>query len=333
MTGTVSIFFHYYGNWTATATAPYRSLVNYFLNHLDTTTWFNIATNYFDENNYVTGPIGVSLTYSHDQYSMGTTISQTDAENSLRKYLGSPLPISSNAIYIILASPDVESSDGWCTDWCGLHSNFINSNGVAIKYVYTIDPTFQCAYGCSVLPYPLSPNGIFGADSIVSTLAHEVVESLTDPLLNAWINDDGMENGDMCAWTYGNYWLALGFTALEGVVVNINVGTKSFLIQQMFSIIQNECSMGEAVDHLGLATGISSPATTTTTTGTSKAPEVPDPSRNTTLIVTNTDSPGTNAINATAPPIEVSTTDFRGRFRPVKTDTRPKFTFSWFQGF
>ena len=50
----------------------------------------------------------------------------------------------------------------------------------------------------------LSPNNDVGVDGMISALAHELVEAITDPVsdidqLRAWQDATGYENGDKCA--------------------------------------------------------------------------------------------------------------------------------------
>ena len=39
---------------------------------------------------------------------------------------------------------------------------------------------------------------------MASILAHELEETVTDPLGTAWYDSQGAENGDKCAWTFGS---------------------------------------------------------------------------------------------------------------------------------
>jgi hypothetical protein len=49
-----------------------------------------------------------------------------------------------------------------------------------------------------------SPNGDPAIDAAVSIFAHELAETATDPLLNAWWADsDGDENADKCSFNFG----------------------------------------------------------------------------------------------------------------------------------
>ncbi|CAF5141820.1 unnamed protein product, partial [Rotaria sp. Silwood1] len=49
---------------------------------------------------------------------------------------------------------------------------------------------------CSVYNRLVSPNGDIGVDAMLSTIAHEVMESMSNPLLNAWLDVKGSENAD-----------------------------------------------------------------------------------------------------------------------------------------
>jgi hypothetical protein len=62
---------------------------------------------------------------------------------------------------------------------------------------------------------------------MVSVLAHEIDEAVTDPDLNAWYDATGYENADKCAWTYGTT-----YKATNGAVANVRIGTRDYLVQQ-----------------------------------------------------------------------------------------------------
>jgi hypothetical protein len=46
-----------------------------------------------------------------------------------------------------------------------------------------------------------SPNNNAGADAMVSVIARELVELISDPDINAWYDGVGSENADKCGWT------------------------------------------------------------------------------------------------------------------------------------
>jgi hypothetical protein len=83
----------------------------------------------------------------------------------------------------------------------------------------------RCPSACSA--QTTGPNGNAGADGMVSILAHELEEAVTDPDLNAWYDSRGMENADKCAWKFG-----ASYTTGNGAMANIKLGGVDFLIQQ-----------------------------------------------------------------------------------------------------
>jgi hypothetical protein len=64
---------------------------------------------------------------------------------------------------------------------------------------------------------------------MVSVLAHELDETVTDPDLNAWYRNvvNGGENGDLCAWNFGPT-----FTTANGAQANITLAGVNYLVQQ-----------------------------------------------------------------------------------------------------
>jgi hypothetical protein len=56
---------------------------------------------------------------------------------------------------------------------------------------------------------------------------HEIEETTTDMMGNAWYDNRGYENGDKCAWTWGTT-----YTTAAGGTANVNIGGKDFLVQQ-----------------------------------------------------------------------------------------------------
>jgi len=65
------------------------------------------------------------------------------------------------------------------------------------------------------------------ANSEVNTLAHEIEETTTDNMGNAWYDNRGYENADKCAWTWGTT-----ATSPSGGVYNLKANGLYFLVQQ-----------------------------------------------------------------------------------------------------
>ena len=113
----------------------------------------------------------------------------------------------------------------FCTEYCGWHDN--NGN---FKYAWIgIPPS-----GCGCFSQKTSPNGNSAVDSAVSVIAHELMETATNPLGTAWYNSDGDENGDVCNWNFvnqvysGGYYYNLVVNGLRyNVQANYNLGSKT----------------------------------------------------------------------------------------------------------
>jgi len=84
------------------------------------------------------------------------------------------------------------------TQYCAYHGNF----GPAANPVIYANMPFGDTSVCQNFGRP-SPNG----DDVAS---HEITESITDPLLNAWFTAAGNEIGDLCNFNYGtNSWTSM----------------------------------------------------------------------------------------------------------------------------
>ena len=143
----------------------------------------------------------------------------------------------SNAIYLVLSSSDIKESSGFLTKYCGWHSyGTIGAN--KIKFGFIGNPNRNLA-ACAV--QSVSPNGNAGVDAMVSVIAHELVETVTDPLLNAWYNSAGSENSDMCSWTFGSQ-----VQQTSGAYWNVNLPTsngqsRKYLLQRQLSAKDSKC--------------------------------------------------------------------------------------------
>lgn len=91
---------------------------------------------------------------------------------------------------------------GFCEDFCGWH-NYASSSTSSIEYKYAWigNAATQCPSSCS---YRQNINGDVGVDGMINIIAHEITETSSDPLLDAWYDVTGDENADKCAWTFGS---------------------------------------------------------------------------------------------------------------------------------
>jgi len=217
--GPVHPYVIWYGTWTTSA----KGLVQTFFTGIGGSPYFNINTTYYDgQNRHVPN----SVTYkgsTTDAYSQGSkNLSDTQVASIVSTALNSgKLPVDPNGVYFVFTSVDV-SKNGFLSSYCGWHTagTYATTN---IKYAFVGDPgnNAACAEQTSV-----SPNGNVGADAMASVISHELEEATTDPDLNAWYDQRGMENADKCAWTFGTTYNA------NGALANMSLGGRNFLIQR-----------------------------------------------------------------------------------------------------
>jgi len=129
-------------------------------------------------------------------------------------------------LYAIFTKDKANLGGGFGTQYCAYHYHgTVMISGVPRTVLYAAMP-YDAAYPGACTNGTKSPNNDVGADAEVNTLAHEIEETTTDQMGNAWFDVRGYENADKCAWTWGS-------TSNNGTGVwNITVGTKQFLVQQ-----------------------------------------------------------------------------------------------------
>jgi hypothetical protein len=203
----------WYGNWNITD----QNLVQYFLEHLGNVPPYNLLSSYPFSSPSGNAVWGKSVVKNDSNYS--TQLSDSDIRSLV---INEPAWATkdSNGIYLILTSPDVNATSGFCRTYCGFHTSF---NGV--RYLWVGNAETQCIGACSA---GKGPNGQRGADAMVSILLHEIAESVTDSGFDAYLSDAQYETGDLCAWNFGTT------TSLpDGGKYNVQIGAKNFLLQQL----------------------------------------------------------------------------------------------------
>lgn len=221
-----TIYYIWYGNWQGnTAT----SILTDMANSIGGTPYFNINTTYYFTNDgtHLT-KVANHVAYggsTSDNYSQGKRLSDSKVKLVVANAINhGALPKDANGVYFVLTSSDVAESSGFCSRYCGWHTN-ASIAGADIKYSFVGNPD-RCPNACEAQS-SASPNNNTGADGMASVIAHELEESTTDPDLNAWYDSSGNENADKCAWTFGTT-----STASNGSKYNVTWGSRQYLIQR-----------------------------------------------------------------------------------------------------
>jgi hypothetical protein len=246
--GGTHVYYIWYGGWTTSGSAGYdpyaATILNTLASHIGGSPYFNINTTYYSgTSSYVTNAVSLNGSCT-DNYSQGTNLTDravgTVVGSAIGRCFGTPDP---QGVYFVLASKDVKENSGFCSQYCGWHT-YGTMNGVNVKYAF-IGDSAACLNACSMFGSAglKAPNGDPGADGMASIIAHELEESTTDPLLNAWYDSQGEENADKCAWTFGTV------TQTSNASYNVNFGGLNYLIQQNWVYNPTTTLQGCAMAH------------------------------------------------------------------------------------
>ena len=202
--------------------ASYESILDGYITNLaaasqSATNVYSIDTEYYDTTNGV-------KTYVTYNFKAGTPVIDTDPypSNGCTPSGGNATCITDSQIrtelakitqshglrttladfYPVFFPPKVETQDRDRTNsvssFCGYHRAFASGSGEIVYANLPYEPT-----GCDG---GQRPNGSYAADGAVSTLSHELNESVTDPDPTgkyAWNDSTGNEIGDICGEAFG----------------------------------------------------------------------------------------------------------------------------------
>jgi len=255
----VHVYLIWYGDWTGNTA---KQIIGEFVSTLGESAWFDINRAYYQLGNppvsadaglvldgtadgdsdaatldrtYVTGKVELSGSIDAP-FTHGSTLRDEDIRAIVTEALASSsLSEDEDAVYFVLTSADIQESSGYatfCGGFCGYHDHFQGPNK-DIKYAFVGNPE-NCLDTCSVQTTSValgaldSPNHNWGADAMISVIAHELAEATTDPDINAWSQDLlGYENADKCAWRFEPV-----YQTSTGAFANVHLGTKDYLVQQ-----------------------------------------------------------------------------------------------------
>jgi hypothetical protein len=185
-----------------------------------------VDTNPFPANGCTDGSLPVCLTDSQLQAEIDKEIKAKGWQAGLSHefFLFTPSPVGS--------CTDSSSSTCAYSYYCAYHGSFASSlgNGTVLyaNMAYAAQPADPGA--CDEFE---RPNGD-DADPTINLISHEQAESISDPLGNAWYDDQGYEIGDKCAWMFGQ---PLGSTGGSGTSTDYNeqIGSGKYYLQEEWS--------------------------------------------------------------------------------------------------
>jgi hypothetical protein len=228
----VNVYLIWYGDWSNDIHT--QAVLTDFVAHLGGSSYYNIATTYYDYKGGEKDFIKNKVTYGGaitNNYSYGSVLTDDNVGFVLQNAVTlGKLPADPNGVYMVIASADVDETSGLCSSYCGLHGY----QPVALPNLTNIIGAFEgnanrcpavCSWQSLVSDTPNNPS----TGGMVDTLSHELFESVTDPLGTGWINPDGSEGGDLCNGTTGPL-----KTLPNGASYNLILGSHAYLTQELW---------------------------------------------------------------------------------------------------
>ena len=220
---TPNFYVIYYGNWPANTG---QSLIENFLRNIGPQPFYGILSTYYNASNQHVQKKATFVKSISDNYSQGKALSDSSISTIVSNAISSgKLPLDSNGVYFVLTSSDVTETSGFCSQYCGWHVADVYQNRAYIRVAFIGNASKQCPGGCMI--QQTSPNNNAGVDAMINIIGHEMSESVTDPLGNAWYDTSGQENADKCNFNFGTTQ-----KAPNGSKYNQVVGNTRYLVQQ-----------------------------------------------------------------------------------------------------
>ena len=142
--------------------------------------------------------------------------------------------VDTNGLYFLFTSSNI-AVNGFnaAGGFCGYHG-YSGKDPAVFKYAFIGDPSVNIGAGCAA--QTTSPHDNAGADAMANVTAHELVEAVSDPMLNAWYDSRNNENGDKCNFVFGT-------TSPESNASqsNVSIGGTRYLIQENWSPLSSGC--------------------------------------------------------------------------------------------
>jgi hypothetical protein len=191
-----------------------------------------------------------------------TCLYDSQAVSELESYIsGHDLPTGLHTVYVIL-TPDtvVTCMDGGneCSNnaYCGFHSA-VSTGSSTLLYIglpFTLLDNAADAKSCQDDGNGVvqSPNGDpdFG-DVALRSLTHELLETISDPLADAWYTASGDEIADLCngvSWNADSFLPVEGGNADAGTLYTQTIGGAHYYLQGAWSNEASGCQMMSALE-------------------------------------------------------------------------------------
>lgn len=236
----INVYLVWYGNWNAGSQKIIRTFISQLTEPPRTGNvggWWNINSRYYGYSGYVKQKALKLAGEITDKYSIGSNLGKSGVKTiATNLVFKGKIPNDPRSLILVLTSADVKegvSPSKFCS-YCGWHSYYYQYPTYLFQYGFVGNAITQCPQNCIVSAVRASPpNGDRGADGMISVIAHELTETVTDPNFNAWYDDWGYENADICAWIFGT-------TSNYNLVSNSG---KKYLVQKNWDPTYGYCTL------------------------------------------------------------------------------------------
>ena len=228
------------------------TLIGGFLRSLGGSAYFHINSTYYDKaGTYVPNTVNYAA-YWVNPSAPPASPSDADMVAMLQSgFTSGAITYDPNTLYAILTGSGVNLGGGFGTQYCAYHTHgTVTPPGYATAQtvLYAAMPYNQQYLSACTSGYkPANGSVDPAADYEVNTLAHEIEETTTDAMGNAWYDFFGYENGDKCAWTWGptSTDASTGGVYNETMTDPVSGTTHHFLIQENWvRISPAHCAQG-----------------------------------------------------------------------------------------
>ena len=222
----------------STVSPSYNSLITRFFNDIGGSSLYGVASQYYQGSNqqHIANSSHLGGTWVDTSAYPSSSLSDADIQNEAVKAInqnGWTKGIGSQVFVFLAKGQNQCQSSGTCSfsTYCAYHGVF-NSGGAAVLYASM--PYAGTNLSACGTQGAASPNNDQDADAELSITSHELMETVTDPQLNAWYDVTGSEIGDKCAYDYGS-------TAANGS--NITMNGHPYILQREFSNAALGCTL------------------------------------------------------------------------------------------
>jgi serine protease len=220
--------------WTNNDPSGEAAILQNFYNGVGGSSWLNSVTQYCQGVSSGTvfcngsgtpagNPPGIFVNFWYDNASAAPsrpTQSQIAAEAvNAAQHFGNTTAASNVSVQYVIATATGNNSSGFGTQYCAYHSATSSTVG---NVAYTNLPYITDAGASCGANF----NGLGPTAGITIVSGHEMAETISDQFPSSgWVDSNGAENGDKCAW----------ISSGQGASADITLRTGTFAVQSLWS--------------------------------------------------------------------------------------------------